>query len=366
MRNRRDFLKDTFGATAGVVFVGCNIGHLHAAPQAGAAAGASSVTIGGRRVRAIDVHAHCIVPEAIEIAAKDPKFQGPIHAPDGAPLTAGPERAQAMARQRIDVEVLSINPFWYPMDRDLSDQIIRVQNEKMAELCQANPDRYKAFASVALQHPDMAVKQLEDAVTKLGMPGCCLGGSVNDEELSSQRFEPFWAKAEELGATVFIHPQGAPTLASRLKGNGMLANVIGYPVETTIALAHLIFDGVFDRYPKLKICAAHGGGFIGSYAPRFDHGCEVFPMNCMPNVPKKKPTEYLKQVYFDSLVFTSEALRHLVAEMGIGQIVLGTDHPYPWVADAVGHVLNTPGLSDTDKIAILSGNAERMLKTGGS
>lgn len=357
MRTRRTFLKDTVRASAGVVLVGCGAQRLRAAPRP------VSVTIGGRRIRTIDVHAHCIVPEAIEIAAKDPRFRRPGPAPNGTPLTCGPERADAMAGQRIDVEVLSINPFWYAMDRGLSGDIVRIQNDALAELCRSSAQRYRAFASVALQHPDLAVKQLDHAVADLGMSGCAIGCVVNDEELSSPRFDPFWAKAEELGATVFIHPQGVPALASRLKGNGMLGNVVGNPLETTIALAHLIFDGVFDRFPALKICAAHGGGFLPSYAPRFDRGCEVFPMNCTAGTPKKKPTAYLRQVYFDSLVFTPEMLRHLVAETGVSQIVLGTDHPYPWVDDPVGHVMNTAGLSDADKIAILSGNAERMLKT---
>ena len=139
----------------------------------------------------------------------------------------------------------------------------------------------------------------------------------------------------------------------------MLDNVIGNPLETTIALSHLIFEGTLDRFPRLTILAAHGGGYLPSYAARSDHGCLTFPSRCTPIA--KKPTEYLKQLYFDSLVFTPEALRHLVAETGVSQVVLGTDYPYPWTRTAVDHVLSTPELSDEDRIAILGGTAARLL-----
>ena len=277
-------------------------------------------------------------------------------------LLMGPERLQAMDEQGIDVEALSINPYWYATDRDLARRIIKIQNEKLAELC-AQSDRFVAFATVALQHPDLAAEQLEEGVKKLGLRGASLGASVNGEELSSPRFHPFWAKAEELGALVFIHPQGAPELQKRLQGNGMLTNVIGNPLDTTIALSHLIFEGTLDRFPNLRICAAHGGGYLPSYADRSDHGCLTFPNNCKPAEPRKKrPTEYLRQLYFDSLVFTPEALRHLIAESGAGQIVMGTDYPFPWTSTSVDHILGTPGLSDADRRAILGGTASKLLR----
>ena len=167
---------------------------------------------------------------------------------------------------------------------------------------------------------------------------------------------------EALGATLFIHPTSAPELAKRYKGNGWLSNVIGNPLDTTIALQKLIFEGTLDRFPKLKICAAHGGGYLPSYAPRMDHSCFVSPQNCDASVKlKKRPTEYLNQLYFDSLVFTPEALRHLVAQVGASQVVVGSDHPIPWEEHPIDHVLNTPSLSDTDRVAILGGNAARLL-----
>jgi aminocarboxymuconate-semialdehyde decarboxylase len=212
---------------------------------------------------------------------------------------------------------------------------------------------------VALQHPRLAAEQLEQGVKRYGLRGCLIGGSVNGEELADPRFHPFWAKAEELGCVVFIHPQGTRELESRLGGNGVLSNVIGNPLETTIALAHLIFEGTLDRFPGVKILAAHGGGFLPSYAGRFDAGCLTFPDRCTPI--SKKPTEYLKQLFFDNIVFTPEALRHLVAEVGAGQVVLGTDYPYPWTSTAVELVLETPGLSDADRAAILGETAAALL-----
>ncbi|HLZ69528.1 MAG TPA: amidohydrolase family protein [Dehalococcoidia bacterium] len=314
------------------------------------------VVVNGRRVRVVDLHAHCAVPEATALLGQPSPLPALL-------LTNVALRLRAMDEQGIDVAALSINPYWYAADRDVAAALIRVQNEALAAWCASAPDRFVALASVALQHPDLAVQQLEAAVKRLGLRGALVGGSVNGEELADARFHPFWAKAEELGALIFIHPQGTAELASRLRGNGMLENVIGNPLETTIALSHLIFEGTLDRFPGLKILAAHGGGYLPSYAARSDAGCVTFPGRCTPI--QKQPTAYLRQLYFDSLVFTPEALRHLIAEVGAGQVVVGTDYPYPWTATAVDHVLATPGLSDAQRIAILGGTAAQLLRLEG-
>jgi aminocarboxymuconate-semialdehyde decarboxylase len=210
-----------------------------------------------------------------------------------------------MDAQGIDMEALSINPIWYSLDRERATQVIRIQNEKLAEVCAAHPERFVAFASLALQFPDLAVQQLDDAIKKLNLRGAAIGGSVADAEFANAKFHPVWAKAEELGVLLFIHPAGVPALNSSLKGNGVLENVIGNPLDTTIALSQLIFQGTLYRFPGLKVCAAHGGGYQPSYADRSDRGCLTFPERCDPNIKlKKKPTEYLKQLYFDSLIFT--------------------------------------------------------------
>jgi aminocarboxymuconate-semialdehyde decarboxylase len=310
------------------------------------------VLVSGRRVKTVDVHAHCVVPEAMALMKLkvEPRM-----------IVTESERIRAMDEQGIDVEALSINPYWYAADRDVVAKLIDIQNEKLAEICAQEPERFVAFASVALQFPDLAAKQLEDGVRKFGLRGAAIGGSVEGEELSDARFHPFWAKAEQLGVLVFIHPQRTAELRSRLRGNGGLDNTIGNPLETTLALSHMIFEGTLDRFPGLKICAAHGGGYLPSYAARSDHICLTFPDRCAAVALKKRPTEYLKQLYFDSLVFTPEALRHLAAQVGSSQIVMGTDYPFPWTKTAVDHILGTPQLSNAERIAILGGTAARLL-----
>jgi aminocarboxymuconate-semialdehyde decarboxylase len=130
--------------------------------------------------------------------------------------------------------------------------------------------------------------------------------------------------------------------------------------ETTIALSHLIFEGTFDRFPGLKICGAHAGGYLPSYSHRMDAMCANRPDQC-PVALKKKPSEYLKQIYIDSLIFTPEGLRHLIAEVGTGQIIIGTDYPFPWTTTEDDDILNFPGLSDADRIAMLGGTAAKLL-----
>src|SRR3954462_8149195 len=214
------------------------------------------------------------------------------------------ERLKDMDEQGVDMQALSINPTWYGLGRDLVAKVIDLQNEKLAEICAKTPERFVAFASVALQYPDLATQQLEHGVKKLGLRGAAIGGSVEGQEPSDPKFHPFWRKAEELGALVFMHPQRTPDLQNRLKGNGGLDNTIWNPLETTLALSHLIYEGTLDHFPGLKLCAAHGGGYLPSYADRSDHICLTFPERCSGAVLPKAPTEYLKQLYFDSLVFT--------------------------------------------------------------
>jgi len=357
MTTRRGFLAGTAGAIAGLAFVGCD---LLAARPARAQATRRQVMVGGKRVKTIDVHAHCAVPEAM--ALMSPRVSPPNLLPQ---LLMGTPQARlaAMDAQGIDVEALSINPYWYKADRDVATRICELQNEKLAQVCAANPDRFVAFATVALQHPDLAAAQLEEGVKKYSLRGAAIGGSVNGEEVSDPKFHPFWAKAEQLGVPVFIHPQGTAELnpTTRFKGNGLLDNVIGNPLETTIALSHLIFEGTLDRFPGLKICAAHGGGFLPSYAGRSDQGCLTFPTRCTGQL-KKKPSEYLRQMYYDSIVFTPEALRHLAAETGTGQIVMGTDYPYPWTSTSVNHILDAPGFSDAERAAMLGDTAAKLLR----
>ena len=360
MTTRRDFLRGGAAAATGIVF--CSCGLLHRAHAQQPTRQTLPVTVGGKLIKTIDVHSHCHFHEAGALIGADAaKLQLP-------PVNGAPDafieiekRLAAMDSQAIDMEVLSVNPFWYDRERDLAAQIVKIQNEKLAELCATKPDRFAAFASLTLQAPDLAVQELETAVKKQGLKGAAIGDVVNGTEFSDPKFHPVWAKAEELGVPLFIHPQGVPELNKRLAGNGWLGNTIGNPLGTTIALSHLIFEGTFDKYPGLKVIAAHGGGFLPSYAERSDHACLVGPKGCNPDAKlKKQPTEYLKQIYFDSLIFSPEAIRHLVAQVGSGQIVLGSDYPYPWEMHPVDPILATVSLSDDEKADILGRTAAKL------
>ena len=339
-----------------IVFHGCSAtSNASAAPQAGGQR--RQTVIKGKRVRTIDIHAHAIIPKAVALLG-DGITENQFADMD----EVGPKRIAAMDKQGIDIEVISVNPFWYSAERDLAAEICKINNETLTELCARHPDRFMGFASVTLQDPKLAVEQLEHAVKKLGMKGPAVGTSCAGHEFSDAMFHPFWAKCEELGVLVFIHPRSTPQLNERFKGNGWLANTIGNPLDTTICLSKFIFEGTLDKFPNLKLCSAHGGGYLPSYAPRSDHPCRVAPWHCNPEIKlKKKPTEYLKTMYYDTLVFTSEMLRHLAAEVGSDRLMIGTDHPIPWHEDPVTHIMNAPGFSDEERIAMLGGTAAKLL-----
>jgi predicted TIM-barrel fold metal-dependent hydrolase len=363
MRNRRDLLKSAGALAAGIVCVSCGMAH-----PAGAQASRREISIGGKRITTIDVHAHCVVTEVLEVVRGTDMERRvrELVAPGGLQnQPVGEERLADMGRDGVDRQVLSINPFWYGTDPAHAREICEVQNAGMAKMCARYPGRFSGFGTVALQHPELAAEQLESAVKRHGLKGAMIGGSVDGAELSNRKFDVFWAKAVELGATIFMHPQSQPEptgMSKRLQGPGVLGNIIGHPIETTLAITHLIFDGTLDRFPDLKLLFAHAGGYLPSYAARMDHGCAIFPKQCEGPKLAKRPSDYLKQLYFDSLIFTGEGLRHLVAQCGASQIMLGTDSPIPWVKDPVDHVLTAPELSDGDRIAILSANAERVLR----
>jgi predicted TIM-barrel fold metal-dependent hydrolase len=368
MLNNWPFSKTHTHGPGGFWFCSCAGAPIVAGGNGGGATapGRAPVVLRGKRARTVDVHAHCYFQAGLDLMGDEAKAVLP-------PVKGVPEhflqveqqlsaRFEAMDNMGIDMQVLSINPFWYKKDRETSEAICRIHNNNLAELSARYPKRLAGFASLPMQFPELAVEMLEEAVKKQGLKGAAIGGSVAGIDFASPQFHPVLAKAQELGVMLFIHPQSTPELATRLKGNGWLSNVIGNPLDTTIALQKLIFEGVFDKFPELKVLGAHGGGFLGSYAPRMDRSCFVSPQNCNPDIVlKKKPTEYIRQIYFDSLVFTGEALRHLAAEVGVGQIMIGTDHPIPWEEDPVGHVMNTPELSDDDRLAILGENAIRVL-----
>lgn len=346
MGNRRAFLRASAAAALAWSALGAE---AQSAPK--------RVTVGGRRATVIDVHAHCVFPE---VSRRVPGANAPRVAPPT--LVLGPERLAAMDERGIDVQVLSVNAYWwYAASRADARAIVATHDEGLAAWCTEHPSRFVALSSVALQYPDLAAEQLEHAVTSLGARGASIGGHVENEPPTSEKYDPFWAKAEQLGVPVFMHPNNALNIAREeaLAGRGGLDNIVGNPLETTVFLSRMIFDGTLDRFPRLKLCAAHGGGYLPSYLGRSDAACLRDGANC---ANKRKPSEYFKeQVLVDSMVFSSEGLRHLVAETGATQVVYGSDLPYLW-PDTIDLIVDAPFLTDADKEAILGGNLKRLLR----
>jgi aminocarboxymuconate-semialdehyde decarboxylase len=315
------------------------------------------VSIAGRRVRVVDVHAHTDIP--LGDVVKGTPFEKQAGGNPGLD-----QRILAMDKNGLDVQALSINGFWWygVKDQGLARAICNAQNEGLAQWVKKYPGRFVAMASVPLQFPELAAEILQDAVTRFNARGVTLGGHVNGEDLSLPKYDPFWAKAAEMGELVFMHPGGADNIIKEgaWRGRGDVGNIIGNPLETTYFLTRLIFDGVFDRHPRLRVCGAHAGGYLPSYVMRTEVACDV--RNNAKCANKKKPKEYLQsQILIDTMVFSEEGLRHLVAEVGVGQIVYGTDNPFNWPV-TVDLVLNAPFLNDAQKEQILSGNLTKLLR----
>jgi aminocarboxymuconate-semialdehyde decarboxylase len=347
VRTRRDFLA---GVGAAAVLAGF-ASRAHAA-------GRREVQVAGKRAKVIDLHAHCAFSEVTPLLAGSPLAR---EIPKS--MLLGAERIAGMDGRGIDVQALSVNQYWwYAAGRDLAEKIVRVHDEGLSAWCKAYPDRFVALSSVALQFPDLAAAQLEHAVRNLGLRGASVGGHVNGEVPSSAKYDPFWAKAEELGVPVFMHPGGAENILrdNALAGKGDLGNVIGNPLETTNFLSRLIFEGTLDRFPKLQIGAAHAGGYLPSYLGRSEVACQYRKNAACAN--KKAPSDYFhNQITVDSMVFSEEGIRHLVAEVGASRIVYGSDMPYEW-PDTIDIIANAHSLKDADKVAILGGNLARLLR----
>ena len=367
MQNRRDFLRAMGAATAGAfafAAVTSAQGRQGGRGRGGAAAPEGpvvrrQVSIGGKRVRVVDIHAHATVPEVGPVVAGTP-----YERQAGGGRDLGAERVALIDRQGIDIQALSINGFWWyeVKDRDLANRIVRAQNEGLAKFVATQPARFVAMSSTSLQFPDLAAQQLDEGVRKFGLRAAAIGGHVNGEDLSNPKFDPFWAKAAELNVPVFMHPGGAENIVKEdgLRGRGDLGNIIGNPLETTYFLSRLIFDGTLDKFPGLRVIGAHAGGYLPSYLGRSEAACEVRGnANC---ANRKKPSEYMhSQILVDTMILSDEGLRHLVAEMGVDNIVYGTDNPLNWPV-TVDLVINAKFLSDAEKEAILGGNLIKLLR----
>lgn len=275
-------------------------------------------------------------------------------------LTRAELRIADMDAMGVDVQVVSPSPnqYYHWADTALASRIVQVQNEHIAALCAQHPERLRGLGTVALQHPELAAAQLHDAVGRLGLHGVEISTSVGGHELADPVLEPFWRAADETGCVVFIHPLG--TSAFERLNRHYLTNVIGQPLETTIALSHLIFSGLLDRFANLRILAAHGGGFLPFYLGRSQHAARVRPE---AGRMRHAPADYLRRLWFDSVVYEPAAVRHLIDAVGLSQVVLGTDYPFDMGSYEPGAlVAAVPGLDATGQAAILAGNAARLLK----
>ncbi|HYM03420.1 MAG TPA: amidohydrolase family protein [Stellaceae bacterium] len=332
---------------------------------------------GPRRHFTIDIHCHVVVPEAEKLVQPSfkPESEPLIHFANAETravnvaqnaairdqITSVETRLAVMDRLGVDMQAISPAPshYCYWTEPELGRASARLVNDRIAEIVRGHPDRFVGMGTVPMQHTEFAVAELERMVNELGLRGVEICTSVAGEELSQERFRPFFAKAQELGILIFMHPNGFSE--GRRLADHYFINVIGNPLDSTVAVSHLIFGGVLDAYPRLKICVAHGGGFLPAYSARMDHAHGA-RSDCRRLI-KRKPTSYLKKLYFDTIVFTHDQLDYLVSHYGSNRILLGSDYPFDMAEpDPVGFVESDEWLKSEEKAAILGRNAAKLLK----
>ncbi len=333
----------------------------------------------GREVRpqsiTIDVHSHVAVPQAAayvgphldwstiplaHFATPETKALNQTQDADRrSRMTGYDDRLADLDAMGIDVQVVMPPPpqCYYTVPLDISVTASQMVNDGLAEYVAKKPDRFVALGTVPLIDGNEAAKELERGMTKLGLKGVQILTNVAGKELSDPAYAPFWKKAEELGAVVLLHPNGF-TEGQRLT-RFYFNNIIGNPFETTLALHYLIFDGVLERHPKLKIISVHGGGYLAAYSGRIDHAWGA-RSDCNANLPHP-PTTYLKRIFFDTVVFTPHQLAELVNVFGVDQVIMGTDYPYDMADyDPIEHVASVESFDATTRAAIAGGNAKRL------
>ena len=269
-------------------------------------------------------------------------------------------RLADMDAMGVDVQAVAIAvyQYYYWADADLGAKVSRMMNEEFVEATSQHGDRFVPLGTVPLQDTEAAVQELRYLATELGMRGIEIGTHVEGEEIASPRLDPFWAEVERLGIVVVVHTQGT-THPQRMQGHNFV-NIIGHPLEATLAQAHLIFNGVIDRHPDLKILVVHGGGYLPAYAGRIDHGWRA--REDIREGVRDLPGNYLRNFYFDTMVFETDQLKYLVDRYGADHVLLGTDYPYDMGdEDPLGLVGATPGLTQDQIDLISGGNAARLL-----
>jgi aminocarboxymuconate-semialdehyde decarboxylase len=335
----------------------------------------------GREVRpkstTIDMHTHVAVPRAAEfvkphlnpatvaLAHFSSELTRQVNAKQESDIRSRiggnyDERFADMDTMGIDMQLVMPPPpqCYHTVALEYAVPAAQMVNDGIAEFVSKHPDRFIPAGTVPMQDGTEAAKELERCMTALKFKGVEILTNVDGRELSDPAFAPFWKKAEELGALVIIHPNGF-TEGKRLS-RFYFNNVIGNPFETTLALHYLIFDGVLERHPKLKLFAMHGGGYLGAYSGRIDHAWGA-RSDCRADLPKP-PTTYLKQVYVDSIVFTPGQLKALVELFGVDHVIMGTDYPFDMLEyDPIGHIASVESFDDTTRAALAGGNAKKLL-----
>ena len=324
----------------------------------------------------IDIHAHIVVPQAAAHAkphidhASAPlaRFSDAVSREVNAQqvkdvenvMTTIDRRLRDLDAMGIDIQVVAPAPGqnYYSLDARVAEVAHRLANDGVAEYCARKPDRFLGLGVVSLQEPELAVRELDYIMGHLKLKGVEILTNVEGQELSDPKFRPFFAKAEELGAFIMMHPNGF-THGDRMS-HFYFNNVLGNPLETTIALHHLIFSGTLARFPELKLMAVHGGGFLPGYSGRIDHAWGA-RMDSHADLPLA-PTTYLRQVYLDTVVFTYHQLAYLIEVFGPDRILMGTDYPFDMAEfNPVGHIAGVQGMDQGMLEQIAGGNARRVL-----
>ena len=321
----------------------------------------------------VDIHCHLGIPAADAIVQA--RYPGPPpgindftspksievnraqFAAIGRTLNTLDTRLADMDRLGIDVQAISPSPgqYFYFTDPDTGREAARAVNDGMAEAVARHPDRLVGMGTVPLQDPRLAIEEMRRCVSELDLRGIEISTNVNGTDLHAESLRPFWAAAEELGVLIFIHPLGF-THGQRLS-EFYFNNLIGNPLESTLAIGHLIFGGVLDAHPGLRICVAHGGGYIPGYWGRMDHGWRARG-DCSEHC-RHEPSSYLRKLWLDTLVFDQDQLDSLVRTHGADKLCLGTDYPFDMSEpDPVGF---HDRLSEPDKARILGLNAAGLL-----
>jgi aminocarboxymuconate-semialdehyde decarboxylase len=328
--------------------------------------------------RTIDVHAHCVPVDVMDTLRADGGRYGiEVADQDGrsAVLIAGrvqtrpmfpalmdlPRRLAAMDTAGVDVQVLSswIDLTAYALEPVSGARYARMFNEALAATAATAPDRFRSLATVPLQAPDRAAEELRHAVTSLGMVGAEIATTVDGRELDDPELAPFWSAAEELRAVVVVHPYAS--LAGRDVSRYNLNNLVGNPAETTIATAHLVHGGVLERHPGLRVVLVHGGGFAPYQMGRWDRGYSAAADGAEEHLTRP-PSDWLRQLWFDTVLHSSASLRFLVDAVGIGQVVLGSDYPFRMGdPDPVATVRSVAGLDGDALARVLAGNLAALL-----